>query len=215
MKKKKSKKGCLPAVIIGVVLACFIGACNDESELSETITAVTTVIESVLKSEYTTEFISATTEAMSSTTLPETTKKQSTSTQKQTTTQKETTNNITTTEKKTTTTTKNVTTTKKPTTTTKVTTTKKVITTNKPTITAKPSTTKKVTTTKKPTTTKKAVLPQAKTTKKQNGKTNGKTVYITPSGERWHLDPDCPGKNGRAVSIEEVGSRTPCKKCAQ
>ena len=116
MKQKKSKKGFLPAVIIGVVLACFIGACSGESELSETTTAVTTVIESVLKNEHTTDFISATTEAMSSTVLPETTKKQSTSTQKQTTTQKETTNNITTTEKKTTTKTKKVTTTKKPTT---------------------------------------------------------------------------------------------------
>lgn len=43
---------------------------------------------------------------------------------------------------------------------------------------------------------------------------NGKTVYITPSGKRYHLDPDCGGKNSYAVDISEVGNRTPCKKCA-
>ena len=43
---------------------------------------------------------------------------------------------------------------------------------------------------------------------------NGKTVYITPSGKRYHLDPDCGGKNSYAVDISEVGSRTPFKICA-
>lgn len=42
----------------------------------------------------------------------------------------------------------------------------------------------------------------------------GQTVYITPSGERYHLDPDCGGKNSYPVDISEVGGRTPCKKCA-
>ena len=42
----------------------------------------------------------------------------------------------------------------------------------------------------------------------------GQTVYITPSGKRWHLDPDCGGKNSHPVDISEVGGRTPCKKCA-
>lgn len=42
----------------------------------------------------------------------------------------------------------------------------------------------------------------------------GQTVYITPSGERYHLDPDCGGKNSHPVDISEVGGRTPCKKCA-
>lgn len=41
------------------------------------------------------------------------------------------------------------------------------------------------------------------------------TVYITPSGKRWHLDPSCGGKNSYSVDISEVGSRTPCKKCAE
>ena len=42
----------------------------------------------------------------------------------------------------------------------------------------------------------------------------GQTVYITPTGERYHLDPDCGGKNSHPVDISEVGGRTPCKKCA-
>lgn len=43
---------------------------------------------------------------------------------------------------------------------------------------------------------------------------SGQTVYITPSGKRYHLDPDCAGKNAHAVDISNIGSRTPCKKCA-
>lgn len=42
----------------------------------------------------------------------------------------------------------------------------------------------------------------------------GQTVYITPTGKRWHLDPDCGGKNSYPVDINDVGGRTPCKKCA-
>ena len=40
------------------------------------------------------------------------------------------------------------------------------------------------------------------------------TVYVTPSGKRWHRSASCAGKNARAVSIDQVGSRTPCQKCA-
>ena len=43
----------------------------------------------------------------------------------------------------------------------------------------------------------------------------GKTVYITPSGKRWHLSASCGGKNSYAVTMDQVGSRTACKKCAQ
>ena len=43
---------------------------------------------------------------------------------------------------------------------------------------------------------------------------NTQTVYITPSGKRYHLSATCGGKNSRPVDISEVGSRTPCKKCA-
>ena len=39
-------------------------------------------------------------------------------------------------------------------------------------------------------------------------------VYITPSGERYHLDASCGGKNSYQVPISQVGGRTPCKKCA-
>lgn len=39
-------------------------------------------------------------------------------------------------------------------------------------------------------------------------------VYITPSGERYHLSSTCGGKNSRQVPISQIGSRTPCKKCA-
>lgn len=92
-------------------------------------------------------------------------------------------------------------------------TTKETVTTTKApvTTTKAPVTTTKaaVTTTKAPvTTTKKTVT----TTKAQ---ATGRTVYITPHGERYHLDPDCGGKNSYSVSINNVGGRTPCKKCAQ
>ncbi len=43
---------------------------------------------------------------------------------------------------------------------------------------------------------------------------SGQTVYVTPSGKRYHFDPDCGGKNSRPIDISEVGSRTPCQKCA-
>lgn len=56
-----------------------------------------------------------------------------------------------------------------------------------------------------------AVAAQAAAEQEQS---TGQTVYITPSGERWHLDPDCGGKNSYPVDISDVGGRTPCKKCA-
>lgn len=40
------------------------------------------------------------------------------------------------------------------------------------------------------------------------------TVYVTPSGKRWHRSASCAGKNARAVTMDQVGSRTPCQKCA-
>ena len=40
------------------------------------------------------------------------------------------------------------------------------------------------------------------------------TVYVTPSGKRWHRSASCAGKNARAVTMDQVGNRTPCKKCA-
>lgn len=45
----------------------------------------------------------------------------------------------------------------------------------------------------------------------------GTTVYITPTGERYHFDPDCGGKNSSATTKDSAISsgHTPCKKCAQ
>lgn len=40
------------------------------------------------------------------------------------------------------------------------------------------------------------------------------TVYVTPSGKRWHRSASCAGKNARAVTMDQVGNRTPCQKCA-
>ncbi len=42
------------------------------------------------------------------------------------------------------------------------------------------------------------------------------TVYITPTGKRWHLEQSCAGKNATATTLEkaEEKSLTPCKKCA-
>ena len=60
------------------------------------------------------------------------------------------------------------------------------------------------------------------TTKKKNSKStsnnsNGKTVYRTPTGKRYHYDPDCGGKNSYSTTLDAALSAglTPCKKCAQ
>ena len=121
-----------------------------------------------------------------------TTQKENSTTEKESTTQKQST-------------------TEKDTTTEKQTTAKKETTTQKQATTKKPATTKKETTTKKTTTTKKS------TTKRDNvdDQFNGRTVYITPNGKRYHYDPDCGGENSYEVSINSVGGRTACKKCAQ
>ena len=42
---------------------------------------------------------------------------------------------------------------------------------------------------------------------------NVREVYITPSGKKYHYDPQCGGKNSYKVGINSVGGRTPCKKC--
>lgn len=49
-----------------------------------------------------------------------------------------------------------------------------------------------------------------------NDDTNGKNVYRTPSGSKYHLDPDCGGKNSYSVTIDKAKNAglTPCKTCA-
>lgn len=46
--------------------------------------------------------------------------------------------------------------------------------------------------------------------------TDSFTVYITPTGKRYHLSPDCAGKNKIESDLDEAASKglTPCKKCA-
>lgn len=41
-------------------------------------------------------------------------------------------------------------------------------------------------------------------------------IYRTPTGKRYHFDPDCGGKNSYAVTLDEALDEglTPCKKCA-
>ena len=44
----------------------------------------------------------------------------------------------------------------------------------------------------------------------------GSAVYRTPSGKRYHYDPDCGGKNSYRTTLQGAKSSglTPCKKCA-
>lgn len=41
-------------------------------------------------------------------------------------------------------------------------------------------------------------------------------IYRTPTGKRYHLDPDCGGKNSYEVTLEQAldAGLTPCMKCA-
>ena len=40
------------------------------------------------------------------------------------------------------------------------------------------------------------------------------TVYITPTGERYHYRPTCAGKNAKEIKLFEAQKKyTPCKKC--
>lgn len=45
---------------------------------------------------------------------------------------------------------------------------------------------------------------------------DGVTVYTTPSGKCYHLDPDCGGKNSRPTTLTKAQSSgyRPCEKCA-
>ena len=55
-----------------------------------------------------------------------------------------------------------------------------------------------------------------KTADKSEPETRGNTVYIAPTGKRYHYSKSCAGVNARAVSLSEAkeSGRTPCKKCA-
>ena len=57
---------------------------------------------------------------------------------------------------------------------------------------------------------------QQQSTNSQNTN-NSRTVYITPTGKRYHYVSTCGGKNSRATTLSEAISRglTPCQKCTQ
>ena len=59
-----------------------------------------------------------------------------------------------------------------------------------------------------------AAAAAAQATQEQAAAQQSETVYITPSGKRWHRSASCAGKNAREVTMDQVGNRTPCKKCA-
>ena len=43
----------------------------------------------------------------------------------------------------------------------------------------------------------------------------GDIVYVTPTGERYHLLQDCGGPNSTPISIADIGNRQPCQTCAK
>lgn len=181
MKSKSKKKGCLPAIIISVVILGIIGSCGTDNEEVVTTTVLSTAAEELITEEVTTA-PSTLTEALFSTTEAETTTEKISTTQEQTTEKETTTKKPTTTERETTT--------EKKTTTTKKATTQKAATTKKPTTTQR-ATTKKVVTTQKPTTTKKVTTTKKKvTTTKKKVVTTNKKVNSGATDARYILNTD-------------------------
>lgn len=45
---------------------------------------------------------------------------------------------------------------------------------------------------------------------------NGSTVYVTPTGKRYHYSASCAGKNARAISLSDAQrAYSPCNTCVQ
>lgn len=61
--------------------------------------------------------------------------------------------------------------------------------------------------------------PSTSSSSSQSNSNNsqGKAVYRTPSGKRYHFDPDCGGKNSYSTTLSAAKSAglTPCAKCAK
>ena len=54
------------------------------------------------------------------------------------------------------------------------------------------------------------------TTTEKETKATSRTVYITPSGSKYHFSKSCAGDNAIETSLDEVkDAYQPCKKCAQ
>lgn len=47
-----------------------------------------------------------------------------------------------------------------------------------------------------------------------NNNSGGRAVYRTPSGKKYHFDPDCGGKNSYRTTMDAVSHLSPCSKCA-
>ena len=64
-----------------------------------------------------------------------------------------------------------------------------------------------------------AALPQRNTSSSTTPAlpAKGTQKYATPYGKKYHLDPNCGGKNSYPISDEAAAKRglTPCEKCAQ
>lgn len=86
-------------------------------------------------------------------------------------------------------------------------------TTTLSTTTAAPTTTSTVVETTPITTAKQTTTAAQKAAARQNV---GTTVYITPTGKRYHLISTCGGKNSTSTSLDSAinSGYTPCKKCA-
>lgn len=53
------------------------------------------------------------------------------------------------------------------------------------------------------------------TTTTTTTKKSGRTVYVTPNGQKYHFSKSCAGKNARERDLNEVKDNyQPCKKCA-
>ena len=50
-----------------------------------------------------------------------------------------------------------------------------------------------------------------------SGVVRGSTVYVTPSGKKYHYSASCAGKNARATTLSAAqdSSKCPCSKCAR
>ncbi len=84
------------------------------------------------------------------------------------------------------------------------------------TTTTKKRTTTRTTTTRTTATTTEAI-PVITRAPETDPEPVSRTVYITPTGKRYHYRSTCGGKNSYAVTLDEAiaDGFTPCKKCAR
>ena len=47
-----------------------------------------------------------------------------------------------------------------------------------------------------------------------NNNFGGRVLYRTPSGKKYHFDPDCGGKNSYRTTMNAASHLSPCSKCA-